>query len=242
MWIFSKKYFLRDLLPGVVDIHNHILPGIDDGAPNIEVTKTMLSLYTDLGITNCIATPHTMADYYGNTSSGIQDVFVQTKNELLGSAHENTIRGVASEYMLDDKFEDLLKSEDLLFIKERILLTELSYFQKPNNLLELCYEMVTSNIVPILAHPERYSYFKSIEDFKDLKQRGFVLQLNLLSLSGHYGDTARKMGEQLLLEGMYEYIGTDAHKPEHLEKIKNLQVSKKLVDSLNTICQGQQSI
>ncbi|MDP5101911.1 MAG: capsular biosynthesis protein, partial [Nonlabens sp.] len=98
MWIFSKKYFLRDLLPGVVDIHNHILPGIDDGAPNIEVTKTMLSLYTDLGITNCIATPHTMADYYGNTLSGIQDVFVQTKKELLGSAHENTICSVASEY------------------------------------------------------------------------------------------------------------------------------------------------
>jgi protein-tyrosine phosphatase len=99
--------------------------------------------------------------------------------------------------------------------------------------------MVTSNIHPILAHPERYGYFKSIADFKDLKQRGFLLQLNILSLSGHYGDAARKMGEQLLLANMVDYIATDAHRPEHLEKMKDLTIPKKLITPLELICEGQ---
>jgi len=239
MWSFSKKYFLRDLLPGVVDMHNHILPGIDDGAPTLAMSRNMLALYRELGFKECIATPHIMADYYGNTAASIQETYSTTTAALAGSPFEGYITGAASEYMLDDQFEALLNRDELLFLKDRILLTELSYFQKPNNLLELCYQMVTNNISPILAHPERYGYFKSITDFKDLKQRGFSLQLNILSLSGHYGDAARKMGEQLLLANMVDYIGTDAHKPEHLEKIKSLPVSKKLVDSLQVICEKQ---
>jgi protein-tyrosine phosphatase len=239
MWLFTKKYFLRDLLTGAVDIHNHILPCIDDGAPTLETSLEMLQLFKELGFKECIATPHIMADYYGNTATSIQETYNTTNAALAGSPFEGYITSAASEYMLDDGFETLLNKNELLFLKDRILLTELSYFQKPNNLLELCYQMVTSNIHPILAHPERYGYFKSIADFKDLKQRGFLLQLNILSLSGHYGDAARKMGEQLLLANMVDYIATDAHRPEHLEKMKDLTIPKKLITPLELICEGQ---
>lgn len=240
MWFFTKKHFLRDLLPGVVDIHNHILPGIDDGAGTLEDTVKMISIYKELGFKSCIATPHTMADYYGNTVTSINEAYHNTTQQLVNTPDHNYITRTASEYMLDDQFVGLLKNEELLFLKDRLLLTELSYFQKPNNLLEVCYNMVTKEIVPILAHPERYAYFNHVNDFEDLTQRGFKLQLNLLSLSGHYGDTARNMSEKLLLGNMYSYIGTDAHRPQHLEKLKDMHINKKLLASLEAICERQQ--
>ncbi len=239
MWNFTKKYFLRDSIVGIVDIHNHILPGIDDGAATIEVSKEMLSLYKELGFSGCIATPHVMADYYRNTTSGIQNSFKEITEVLKTGKHGGFIQHAAAEYMLDDQFLHLLEKEDLLFIKDRVLLTELSYFNKPSYLLELCYDIVARNIFPILAHPERYGYIKSIQDFKELKEYGFMLQLNMLSLSGHYGEHPQRMSEELLLAGMYDCIGTDAHRPDHLDKIKNLQIPYKLVDSLMDLCEGQ---
>lgn len=241
MWFFTKKQFLRELLEHVVDIHNHVLPGIDDGAKDLAMTLEMLTIYKELGIKSCIATPHTMLDYYGNTVERITQNFSSTNESLKAIGKAGFITQAASEYMLDDGFEKLLKARNFLFLKDAILLTELSYFQKPNNLFELCYEMVTSGITPVLAHPERYSYIKNILDFEDLKARGFQFQLNLLSLSGHYGDAIKKMSLRILEAGMYDYVGTDAHKPEHLNKIKELQIPKNIVAPLTEICKQQQA-
>jgi len=230
MLFFSKKNFLVDSLEGLIDIHNHILPAIDDGSQNIETSLEMIKLYKELGFKGCVATPHTMEDYYGNNIEGIINSYNQFKKN-----EPDFVIKAASEYMMDGNFENLIEKDELLFIKDRILLTEFSYFQKPHYVNEIVFNMSNKNITPILAHPERYRYIKNIEEYKDLNDRGFEFQLNLLSLSGHYGKDALSKTKLLLENELIQYVGTDAHKPEHLSKIKEIQISKKISTNLKPV-------
>ncbi|EAS19067.1 capsular polysaccharide biosynthesis protein [Flavobacteria bacterium BBFL7] len=232
MLFFSKKTFLIDQLEGLVDIHNHILPNIDDGSPDIETTLKMIDLYKEIGYKGCIATPHTMEDYYGNDTTRILSNYQETITNLKLSTANEFILNASSEYMMDSAFEKLIDTENVLFLKDRLLLTEFSYFQKPEYVNEVIFNMIQKDITPILAHPERYRYIKGIEEYKDLKDRGFLFQLNLLSIEGHYGKDAQKKAMLLLEHQLYDFIGTDAHKPEHLSKIKEIQLKSKLLNNL----------
>ncbi|MGJ8684779.1 MAG: tyrosine-protein phosphatase [Nonlabens sp.] len=230
MLFFSKKYYLTDYLEGFIDIHNHILPAIDDGAKDLETSLHMIDLYKELGFKSCIATPHTMEDYYGNDVDKIRNCYQNFKNEKT-----SFVTGAASEYMMDGNFENLIDTDHLLFLKERILLTEFSYFQRPHYVEEVVFKMLQKDISPILAHPERYRYIKSIEEFQDLKDRGFTFQLNMLSLSGRYGKDALNKAKLLLQNNLYDFIATDAHKPEHLSKIKEIKLDKKITESIQPV-------
>ncbi|BAO56721.1 tyrosine-protein phosphatase [Nonlabens marinus] len=224
MIFFSKKYFIADLLEGIVDIHNHLLPGIDDGAPDLETTQEMIRLYKELGFKGVYTTPHTMEDYYGNDVASITTYYKETCR-LLGD-ESSFLLGTSSEYMMDGAFGKLLESSEILTLPNKRLLFEFSYFQKPVEAEQLIFEMNHKEYKPILAHPERYRYL-SVPEMMDLKQRGCELQLNLLSLSGHYGNDAKTKALELLENHAYDFVGTDAHKPEHLEKLKNIKLPKK---------------
>ncbi len=232
MIFFNKKLFIADLLEDVVDIHNHLLPGIDDGAPDIETTQEMIRLYRELGFRGVFTTPHTMEDYYGNDVASITKCYEETQ-KLLGN-DSSFLLGAASEYMMDGAFGKLIKSTDLLTLPNKHLLFEFSYFQKPTEAEQLIFEMNHKEYQPILAHPERYRYL-NVSEMIDLKQRGCKLQLNLLSLSGHYGNDAKTKALKLLENDSYDFIGTDAHKPEHLEKLKETKLSKKPFESLEKL-------
>lgn len=238
MFFFSKSVYLIDFLDGITDIHNHILPGIDDGSPDIDTTIEMIRAMKALGLRNCIATPHTMEDYYGNDKHKIESVFKITTKELQPTDGRDFIISAASEYMMDSKFQDIIDNEEFLCIHRNYLLTELSYFQRPDNLEELVFNMSQKGLIPILAHPERYRYIKSLESFRDLKNRGFELQLNLLSLSTHYGDQAFKKSKLLLENDMYECLGTDAHKISHLEKIKEIKIKEKISGQIKKLVEN----
>ncbi|WP_298953062.1 CpsB/CapC family capsule biosynthesis tyrosine phosphatase [uncultured Nonlabens sp.] len=242
MFFFNKSVFLVDFLEDLVDIHNHILPGIDDGSKDLETTLEMIGGFKELGFKGCIATPHTMEDYYGNDSNGIIEKFNQIKLELEASNHRDFIISAASEYMMDGEFDNLIDTNNYLCLHNNYILTELSYFQKPNNLEELVFKMCQKGLKPILAHPERYRYITSIGAYKDLKSRGFELQLNLLSLTEHYGEDSFQKAKSLLDKGMYEFIGTDAHKPSHLEKIKSIKIKKNQVDSIKKLVENHKLI
>lgn len=229
---FKKKVLLKEALSNAVDIHNHVLPGIDDGASDLATTQQMLALYTDLGYQKVIATPHTMMDYYGNDKTKILQTLDQT---IAGLQGDQPLQKAASEYMLDDGFMALLEKGELLFLKDKILLTEFSYFQMPHNAHDLVFAMRQQDIVPILAHPERYAYIKTLAEYEDLKSMGFDFQLNLLSLSGHYGKDAQKKAELLLSKDLYDYSGTDAHRIEHLEKLSQLKLASKVFDQVHAV-------
>src|SRR5690554_4927311 len=228
--IFKKQNFIIDLFENAVDIHNHLLPGIDDGSPSVEVSKKMIDLYKEIGFTQVISTPHIMEDYYHNNPEKIQRAFDKLKSETVGNALIPF--RAAAEYMLDSQFDKILENNALLPLHEDLVLVEMSFFQKPITLEETLFEIRQKDFLPVMAHPERYSYVKSTAEFESLKARGCYFQLNLLSLDGHYGKDAYKKAEFLLLEDMIDFIGTDAHKPEHLLKLKDMKVSKKLIPSL----------
>ncbi len=227
---FEKKNFILDLFDNATDIHNHLLPGIDDGAATIEDSLEMLKQYQELGFKKVIATPHIMESYYNNDNLSIEMAYLKLKNS---TSTEGIELSYAAEYMMDGNFLRLKNEKKILPLKENKVLVEMSFFQQPNNMYEILFDLRSKHYLPIMAHPERYPYM-SVSAIKDLKPRGCMLQLNLLSLIGHYGKNVQKTAIKLLEDEAYDFFGTDAHKVAHLKLIKEISVPKKILNTLNT--------
>ena len=223
----KKKPRLVDLIPkGFVDIHSHILPGIDDGAKNISQSIQLIDDMKNLRFGKLIATPHTMAGVWDNSSEDIKESYKSLKNKLESEQPEISF---ASEYLIDSTFLEKIQTQNLLCLKDNYVLVELSYLQAPVNLYEILFELQLKGYVPVLAHPERYSYFfNQFKNFENLKNAGCLLQLNLMSVVGHYGLESIRIADKLLGEGLIDYVGSDIHHDGHLEvfvkpvRIKNL--------------------
>ncbi len=227
----SKKVSFLDIWQGTPEMHCHVLPGIDDGAKTPDVSSQLLQKYKALGCETIIATPHTMGGIYDNSPSSIKQALQSIKET------HNIRLSPSSEYMLDDNFTELLKDKNLLPLADNLLLVEMSFFQPPENLFEILYEIGTKGYSPIMAHPERFAYYHAnFNLYNELKKRGCKLQLNALSLSDHYGKGVQKIAHKLLLEGYYDYIGTDTHRLDHLEKLETMKVPKTIVNALEKVC------
>ncbi len=231
--IFKKKEFLIDHLGDITDIHNHILPGIDDGAANIEESIQLIKKFKNLGITNFIATPHVMNDYYPNTPETINNALNILKEAI---SKDESLEGInvaaAAEYMMDHSFLEILQDQPLLALKGKYVLVEMSYFQAPINLNEILFQLQTKGYKPVLAHPERYGYYHAsdLRKYEELKNRGCLFQLNTLSLTTHYGKNIQKTAQKLLEADMYDFLGSDTHRMQHIEKLKNIQLNKKTLE------------
>ena len=225
MFNFFKKRSVGSVpenLPFATDIHSHILPGIDDGAADIETAVQLVQGLYNLGIRKSIATPHIIGDMYRNTQQTISDALAKTK-AACKKAGINIELSAAAEYMLDDYFLELLqKKEPLLTLEKNILLTEISYTSTPQNLPEITSAIIAEGYLPILAHPERYHYYQqNFDKFYQLKEMGFVLQVNILSLTGYYGKRAEKAAKFILEKDLAQLVGTDLHHHNHLEALNS---------------------
>ena len=211
------------LLPVTVDMHSHILPGIDDGAPDVEKSLLLVKGLYDLGIRTCIATPHIIGDLYRNTDETIEPALAILQQACAAAALPMQI-SAAAEYMLDDYFMELLKSgKPLRTLHKNLLLTELPYTSEPVNLQEMLFNMITAGYQPVLAHPERYFYFhQDFEAYKWLNEMGFILQVNLLSLTGYYGKNVARAARYILDKGLAGLVGTDLHHGRHLQALQNV--------------------
>ena len=238
--IFQKKAYLADLLEGFPDFHNHILPGIDDGAQTLEDSLDLIKAFESIGITNFVATPHVIGEYYPNTP--------QTIHSALENVQEVTTANIkikaAAEYMMDQHFVEIIENSDILTIVGKNVLVEMSYFQPPLNLNEILFKLQNHSFLPILAHPERYAYLHSrqLEKYKDLKSRGCQFQLNMLSLSGHYGDSIQKTAFQLIENGMIDFISSDVHRLDHIDKIKKIKIAKKHFNQLEQLIENNKNL
>ena len=114
-----------------------------------------------------------------------------------------------------------------LLLKDEYILVEINFFSETILLVEAGFTLLQNNISPILAHPERYHSILTVREYKELKNKGFYLQLNALSLTGHYGPEVKQKAEKLLKEGLYDFVATDAHNPQHLKTLQKLRLSKK---------------
>ena len=226
MFDFFTKH-KKPLFEGLCDIHNHLLPGIDDGSKNVAMSSEMLKGFFDLGFESVIPTPHVYQELYPNTPQSIKKAFDKLYHHCLNAQTIN-VPSYGAEYMVDEEFMKKLEtSVPSLLLKEKYILLEINFFGETQMLESACFQLHQKNVLPILAHPERYHLIKDIAAYDALKNKGFYLQLNALSLLGHYGPDVKQKAEKLLKEGLYDFVATDAHNPQHLKTLQKLKLSKK---------------
>ena len=225
---FKQKPFLQDLIPdNFVDIHSHLLPGIDDGATTLADTTKLIIGLEQIGITKFITTPHVMGEVWNNSRTKIEETYNNTISHLAIPSIETRLKA-AAEYMIDGEFRELFKREPLLTLKDNYVLVEMSYLSPPFQLHEIVNEMQSFGYQPVLAHPERYNFFhNSLKEYKKLKEIGCLFQLNILSTVGYYGLGVTKTCEVLVANGLVDFVGSDVHHSNHLEYLKKRVVIKK---------------
>ncbi len=217
--LFKSKPKLAELIPsGYVDIHSHILPGIDDGASTLEDTEFLLKEMKKLGFTKVITTPHTMSNIWDNTPETIGNALTKVAATLTLPFEVKA----ASEYLLDESVIIKAKEKTLLTLKNNFVLVELSYLNPPIQLYDFLYQLQLSGYHVVLAHPERYSYYHSNKkEYKKLKKAGCLFQLNLLSTVGYYGREVAETADYLLKENLYDFTGSDIHHQNHIKAFQN---------------------
>lgn len=216
-----------------VDLHSHLLPKLDDGVKTFEEAALLITELKKLGIKKIITSPHTIIGYYPNTSEKITQTLFELKKYLQTNKIEIQIEA-ASEYYLDESLLNKIRNnEKLLTFGDNFLLFELSYINESALLSEAIFEMQTKGYRPILAHPERYTYFKSsIKIYEELKEKGVYFQLNINSLSGYYTEYCKKTAEKLVDANLIDFVGSDTHHIRHIQSLKkSVQLSyyKKLL-------------
>lgn len=219
--LFSSSKNQVPVQPILVDIHSHLLPGLDDGVKTFEESIWIIKELIDLGYKKLITTPHIMGDFYKNTP----DLILKKCEELQSRLNEEGINieiQAAAEYYLDETFISKLKNgEQLLTFGDNYLLFETSYLNEPSNLFEAIALIKQNGYWPILAHPERYQYlYRSIEKFEALYDQQLSFQLNINSLSGYYSKPAQVYAQKLLDKNMINFVGTDTHHIKHIESLK----------------------
>ncbi|MFK5957236.1 MAG: histidinol phosphatase [Lutibacter sp.] len=224
----NKKIALTKQFPlNFIDIHSHLLPGIDDGAKSLDESITLIKRMHEYGIKNFICTPHIMEGVWENTPKIIKQKLHELNNSMNSiGIHDITITA-AAEYLLDNNFEKLLDTKDLLTLKDTKILVEMSYFNAPIHIYEILFKIQVKGYKPILAHPERYAYLhQNYTEFQKLKDAGCLFQLNLLSLSNYYGKAVQKTAHYLLKNNFIDFVGTDVHHNKHLDYLETINEPK----------------
>lgn len=199
-----------------VDMHSHLIPGIDDGSKSMDETIALLAKFQDLGYRKVITTPHVMSDYYRNSSDIILAGLENVRNVATQLGLSIEIEA-AAEYYFDDHFLDLIKKRDLLSFGHNYVLVEFDFSSKPMYENEMFFELITAGYNPVLAHFERYTTFHGkLEKAIEYRSRGVHIQLNLNSLTGHYGPDVQKQAERLIDNGLVDFVGSDCHRMQHL--------------------------
>lgn len=205
----------------VVDMHSHLLPGIDDGSKSLDHTLGMLIKFREFGYKKLIFTPHIMSGVYDNTPEIILGKLEEVRRLI--TDHQLDLEVDASaEYYLDETFLGKIKTKNLLPFNGNYILFECSFRDESILLDEAVFQLQTSGYQPVLAHFERYlCYHGSVEKARQLRSQGVFIQLNLNSLAGHYGPEIQKQGELLLKEKLIDFAASDCHRIEHLQILEN---------------------
>lgn len=217
----NKKKLLKDLIPSNhVDIHSHLLPGIDDGSSTIDDTLFLTEQMQQLGFEQCVTTPHIFTNVWDNTREIIESTYHATSATL--NNQRNLSLRYAAEYMVDPNFAIRFQNEPLLTLKENYVLIEISYINPPIQLYNIIFDLQVAGYHPVLAHPERYLYYHyNFREYEKLKNAGCFFQLNLLSTVGYYGHEVTKLSELLLKKGLIDFVGSDIHHAKHIEAFSN---------------------
>lgn len=195
----------------MIDIHSHLVYGVDDGSKSMEDTRRMLKEAKNAGFTDVICTPHYMEDYYEvpcneiserisnmrDLAKGI-DIKIHQGNEIY--ANENII-----EYIKSDQATSLNDS--------KYVLIEFPMQNEPINMDQVIYLLLQAGKVPIVAHPERYSYVRENPNMLlEYIEQGVLFQTNYGSVIGMYGNEIKETAKRLLTHNMIHFLGSDNHR------------------------------
>lgn len=216
----------------MIDLHCHILPGIDDGCKDMATTIEMAKAYIDNGVNKLVATSHIRSGMFDNTEKIIKDKVSSTRKELDNNQIDLDLKAGA-EYFWDDSFLEKCKNHEQLLTlgdAKKHVLVEFNYLTRPVNLREMVFELKIHGITLIMAHPERYRFVK--EDLNwvhDLVNAGMLLQGTLGPLSGIWGNESKSLLKKLLKLDLIHLISSDSHRPKDVHKYIG-KTYEKLVD------------
>jgi protein-tyrosine phosphatase len=220
----EKKTFLFSSLG--TDIHSHLLPSIDDGAQNMEDTLSLIRSLVEMGYKRLITTPHIMSDVYQNNQTNILGQLALVRAALTKASVDVEI-SAAAEYFLDEAFLTLLGKERLLTLFDNHVLVEMPFTAPLVGVFEHFFQIARRGYTVVLAHPERYTYYhQNYKIYSEIKETGVKLQLNLLSLTGYYGESTKKIAIKLLKDKLIDFIGTDTHHGKHIHSLNQLAQDK----------------
>ncbi|PSK91465.1 tyrosine-protein phosphatase [Taibaiella chishuiensis] len=230
--IFKRKKTEQqpeDLAWLYADMHGHFIPGIDDGPKELEQSLKLLESMVAFGYKKLVTTPHINADFFPNTPEIIAGALASLQHAVAERGIDIEI-SAAAEYMIDFGFMDLLDAPAPLLTlgNTNHVLVEMGYMQEVPMLDNALFRVQAKGYVPVLAHPERYVFYHDapLSLFENLKEKGCLLQLNVIALAGYYGKEVLHAAERLLNAGLYDYCGSDVHHERHIKALTMLLNSK----------------
>lgn len=216
-----------------IDIHSHIIPGIDDGAQTIEESLEIIAFFQSIGIKKIITTPH-ISGSYPNTNDIILSGYSQLKNKLIEINPDIDLH-VAAEYMVDESFTNIIKQKKLLCFGKNFILIEFPYFSTHPDIHNVIFSLQSDGFSIIIAHPERYVFWgDTLNTFKKLKERGVFFQMNLLSLTSIYSEEIQKNAHWLIKNQLIDFVGSDIHHISAAPYIKNVLKEKLFFKMIET--------
>lgn len=235
----EKKIDPVDLSLIGTDMHSHLLPGIDDGAVDLEDSIQLILHLKEIGYKKFVTTPHIFWDMYRNTPEIIGNKLAILREELTRRGIDAEIEA-AAEYYCDEHFEKQIEDQKLLtFGSKKYVLFEISFAAENVNLSRAIFNMRLAGYTPVLAHPERYDFWhRDFSRYESMVDKDVLLQLNINSLTGQYGPDTKRISERLIDRGMISFIGTDCHHMGHIQLTNVARTHphmQKLIDSGNLL-------
>lgn len=208
-------------MSGYVDLHCHLVPGVDDGVGNLEESLALCRQLAAVGFSRCVTTPHIRRGMFDNTPGGLREAFASLREALLADPEGMPEVELSAEHHLDSLFWELHEAGALMpYPGGKSLLIEFAYDAFPIGVEQQVFRLTLSGCTPALAHPERYRpAFKRSDGLARLLAQGLVAQLDVMSLTGHYGRAPKKAAERMLEEGLYGIACSDAHRPEDAAEV-----------------------
>lgn len=198
----------------MTDVHSHILFGIDDGSRDIDESILILKKLKNVGFDSVILTPHFIFDSnYNSTYKDNYNIFNELK-ERIKKENLNIDIYLGNEIFINNNIVELLKNNMISGLNNsKYLLIEFPFHNKILNLEDILYEIKCQGYEVVIAHPERYDYFKENYDFVDnLRKDGFFFQANYSSILGYYGKDSAKLLKYMLKKHYIDFFGTDIHR------------------------------
>lgn len=221
----------------MIDFHTHIIPNIDDGSKSVEETFNIIKEAKLAGFDSIISTSHYIEEYY-EADVQEREMWINALSEALKKENIDVDLYLGNEVYFSTNIIKLLEESKASTINNTsYVLFEFPMNVKPMNIYDVVYEMIQNKIVPILAHPERYSFIQKDPDLiGNLIDTGVLMQCNFGSIIGQYGERAQIIVRKLFENDMVHFLGSDVHRqnsiypkvPQALQEIESIIGKDKL--------------